>query len=64
MKMEELKILQKKALKSGNMQELNEINKQLFAIREQARKKREKARELEEEKREEMRLKRYLEIAR
>lgn len=44
-----LKAEQLKALKTGNYPQLNEINKKLFAIREQARKEREQAKQRERE---------------
>lgn len=50
--MEELKKLyeeQFKAIKSGNYPRLNEINKQIFAIREEKRKADKKARQQERE---------------
>ena len=52
--MEELKKLkaeQLKAIKTGNYPQLNEINKKLFAIREQARKEREAERQRQREER-------------
>ena len=44
-KFQELKAQRDKALKIGDMQQLSEINKQIFAIREQIRKAKEKARQ-------------------
>ena len=44
-KLQELKAQRDKALKIGDMQQLSEINKQIFAIREQIRKAKEKARQ-------------------
>lgn len=44
-KIQELKAQRDKALKIGDMQQLSEINKQIFAIREQIRKAKEKARQ-------------------
>ena len=44
-KLQELKAQREKALKIGDMQQLSEINKQIFAIREQIRKAKEKARQ-------------------
>ena len=44
-KLQELKALRDKALKIGDMKQLSEINKQIFAIREQLRKAKEKARQ-------------------
>lgn len=52
--MEELKKLkaeQLKAIKTGNYPQLNEINKKIFAIREQARKEREVERQRQREER-------------
>lgn len=52
--MDELKRLkaeQLKAIKSGNYPQLNEINKKIFALREQARKEREQAKQRERESR-------------
>lgn len=44
-KLQELKAQRDNALKIGDMQQLSEINKQIFAIREQIRKAKEKARQ-------------------
>lgn len=44
-RIQELKAQRDKALKIGDMQQLSEINKQIFAIREQIRKAKEKARQ-------------------
>ena len=44
-KLQELKAQRDHALKIGDMQQLSEINKQIFAIREQIRKAKEKARQ-------------------
>lgn len=44
-KLQELKAQRDKALKIGDMQQLSEINKQIFTIREQIRKAKEKARQ-------------------
>lgn len=44
-KLQELKAQRDRALKIGDMQQLSEINKQIFAIREQIRKAKEKARQ-------------------
>lgn len=47
--LKELKAEQLKAIKSGNYPQLNEINKKIFAIREQARKERESERQRQRE---------------
>lgn len=44
-KLQELKAQRDHALKIGDMQQLSEINKQIFTIREQIRKAKEKARQ-------------------
>lgn len=44
-KLQELKAQRDRALKIGDMQQLSEINKQIFTIREQIRKAKEKARQ-------------------
>lgn len=49
--LEQLKAQQIKALKTGDYIALNAINKQIFTIREQARKEREQARQRERESR-------------
>lgn len=49
--LKKLKAEQLKALKTGNYPQLNEINKKIFAIREQARKEREAERQRQREER-------------
>ena len=49
--LEQLKAQQIKALKTGDYIALNAINKQIFTIREQARKEREQAKQRERESR-------------
>lgn len=49
--LKKLKAEQIKAIKSGNYPQLNEINKKIFAIREQARKEREAERQRQREER-------------
>ena len=50
-KLKQLKAEQLKAIKSGNYPQLNEINKKIFALREQARKEREAERQKQKEER-------------
>lgn len=49
--LKKLKAEQVKAIKSGNYPQLNEINKKIFALREQARKEREAERQRQREER-------------
>ena len=49
--LKKLKAEQLKAIKSGNYSQLNEINKKIYAIREQARKEREAERQRQREER-------------
>ena len=49
--LKKLKAEQLKAIKSGNYPQLNEINKKIFALREQARKEREAERQKQKEER-------------
>lgn len=49
--LKKLKAEQLKAIKSGNYPQLNEINKKIFALREQARKEREAERQRQREER-------------
>ena len=49
--LKKLKAEQLKAIKSGNYPQLNEINKKIFALREQARKEREAERQRQKEER-------------
>ena len=49
--LKKLKAEQLKAIKSGNYPQLNEINKKIFALREQARKEREAERQRQQEER-------------